>query len=47
MLNYDPEKRISIEELKNHPWMQVPLDHKKTQASIMELLKENRSSKST
>lgn len=29
MLNYDPEKRPSTEELKNHPWMQTPFNHKK------------------
>jgi len=29
MLNYDPEKRPSVEELKNHPWMQIPFERKK------------------
>jgi len=47
MLSYDPEKRPSAEELKNHPWMQMPFDHKKAKAAIIETLKENKSSKST
>jgi len=26
MLQYDPEKRISIEEIKSHPWYQEKVD---------------------
>jgi len=47
MLNYDPEKRPSIEELQNHPWMQIPFESKKAQNAMIELIKENKSSKST
>ena len=47
MLNYDPSKRPSIEELMDHPWVKLPFERKKTQNAIIEILKENKSSKST
>jgi len=47
MFNYDGKKRPTIEELKNHPWMQTPYDVKKVKEGIMERLSEKRTQKTT
>ncbi len=45
MFSYDGTKRPTIEQLKNHPWMQKPIDMKKSRANILERLHEIRSAK--
>ena len=45
MFSYDASKRPSVDELRNHPWMQKAYDHKAARASIMERLHEARSAK--
>jgi len=47
MFSYDPKKRPTIEELKNHPWMQVPYSVKVTKENILEKLTERRTAKTT
>merc|ERR1712159_698527 len=47
MFNYDGKKRPTIEELKNHPWMQTPYNVKSVKESIMERLTERRTAKTT
>jgi serine/threonine protein kinase len=47
MFNYDPKKRPTIEELKNHPWMQVPYSVKQTKENLIEKLTEKRTAKTT
>jgi serine/threonine protein kinase len=45
MFNYDGKKRPTIEELRNHPWMQVPYNIKETKESLLDKLSDKRSSK--
>jgi len=45
MFSYDGKKRPTIDELKNHPWMQQPYSIKLTKENLMEKLSEKRSSK--
>lgn len=45
MFSYDPTKRPSVEELKNHPWMQKSCDMKTARSDIIERLHEVRSAK--
>jgi serine/threonine protein kinase len=47
MFNYDGKKRPTIEELKNHPWMQTPYNVKTIKENIMERLTERRTAKTT
>jgi len=47
MFNYDGKKRPTIEELKNHPWMQKPYDVKAVKENIVERLTEKRTAKTT
>jgi len=47
MFNYDGKKRPTIEELKNHPWMQTPYNVKSVKENIMERLTERRTAKTT
>ena len=47
MFSYDGKKRPTIEELKNHPWMQTPYDVKTTKENIVEKLTEKRTAKTT
>merc|ERR1712110_51834 len=47
MFNYDGKKRPTIQELKNHPWMQVPYSVKTTKENILEKLTERRTAKTT
>jgi len=42
MFSYDGKKRPTIQELKNHPWMQVPYSVKMTKENILEKLTEKR-----
>lgn len=43
MFSYDPSKRPTLEQLKNHPWMKKPFSVKLTRQSLMEKLQELRS----
>lgn len=45
MFSYDGKKRPTIEELRNHPWMQVPYNVKETKDSLLDKLSEKRSTK--
>jgi len=47
MFSYDGSKRPTIEQLKNHPWMQKPFDLKQARSNILEKLSEARSQKTT
>merc|ERR1712159_828681 len=47
MFNYDGKQRPTIEELKNHPWMQTPYNVKSVKEGIMERLTERRTAKTT
>jgi len=47
MFSYDGKKRPTIEELKNHPWMQKPYSIKLTRENLLERLNEKRSAKTT
>jgi len=47
MFSYDGKKRPTIEELKNHPWMQVPYSVKQVKENITEKLTEKRTAKTT
>jgi serine/threonine protein kinase len=47
MFSYDGKKRPTIQELKNHPWMQVPYSVKTTRENILEKLTERRTAKTT
>ena len=47
MFSYDGKKRPTIEELKNHPWMQKPYSIKLTRENLMERLNDKRSAKTT
>lgn len=45
MFSYDGSKRPTVEELKNHPWMQVPMDVKASRSNLIETLSSKRSEK--
>jgi len=45
MFSYDGSKRPTVSELRSHPWMQKPIDMKKSRQSILERLHEIRSAK--
>lgn len=45
MFSYDGKKRPTVEELKNHPWMQTPFSVKLSRQGLMEKLQEKRSAK--
>lgn len=45
MFSYDGKQRLNIEQLRNHPWMNVPYDHKGVRDSILEELQAKRSEK--
>jgi len=45
MFSYDGSKRPSVEELKNHPWMQMKMDLKGSRQNLLEQLHEKRSAK--
>lgn len=45
MFNYDSNKRPTVEQLKNHPWMKLPMSYKLTKHNLMEKLQEKRSTK--
>jgi len=45
MFSYDPKKRPTVEELKNHPWMKKPMSHKLTRQTLIDKLQEKRSCK--
>jgi hypothetical protein len=47
MFSYDGKKRPTIEELKNHPWMQTPFSVKSVKENILEKLSEKRTAKTT
>jgi len=47
MFNYDGKKRPTIEDLKNHPWMNTPYNCKQVKETIMERLTEKRTAKTT
>ena len=47
MFSYDPAKRPTVTELKNHPWMQTPYNVKSVKESIMDRLTERRTAKTT
>ena len=47
IFNHDGKKRPTIEEIKNHPWMQKPFSTKLNRQSIMERLNEKRSAKTS
>jgi len=40
MVHYDPAKRPSIEEFKNHPWMQTKFDVEQTRSEILEKVED-------
>jgi len=45
MFSYDSSKRPTVEELKNHPWMQMKCDMKGSRDNLMSQLHEKRSAK--
>jgi len=47
IFNHDGKKRPTIEEIKNHPWMQKPFSTKLNRQNIMERLNEKRSAKTS
>ena len=47
MINPDPVKRPTVDELRNHPWMQEPIDIKQTRDAILAKLKDNKFEKTT
>ena len=34
MLNYDPEQRPSLEEIINHPWFNIKIDHEQIRNNL-------------
>ena len=42
MFSYDPESRLTIEKIKQHPWMQAPFDIKTVRDEILENLESKR-----
>jgi len=47
IFSHDGKKRPTVEELKNHPWMQKPFSMKMTRQSVIERLQEKRAAKTT
>lgn len=45
MFSYDPKKRPTVDELRNHAWMKKPMSHKMTKQSLIDKLQEKRSCK--
>jgi len=43
MFSYDPSKRPTVEQLKNHPWMTQKFDMKQSRQSLQAKLHEARS----
>ena len=42
MLHYNPAKRPTIEEVKNHPWMKTASEPEKARKVILNALKSNK-----
>jgi len=47
MFSYDGNRRPTIAELKEHPWIKKPFSVKLTRSSIMDKLNEKRMEKNT
>jgi len=47
MFSYDGNKRPTIAELKEHPWIKKPFSVKLTRSTIMDRLNEKRMEKNT
>lgn len=45
MFSYDPSKRPTVEEIKNHPWMKTPFSQKLTRQDLLDKLQTKRSEK--
>jgi len=45
MFSYDPSKRPTVDQLKNHPFMKKPYSHKLTKQSLLDMLQDKRSVK--
>jgi len=45
MFSYDSTKRPTVEQLKNHPWMQKPFSVKMTRQVILDKIQDKRSIK--
>lgn len=45
MFSYDPSKRPTVEELRDHPWMGKTYDIKGTRSTLIDKLSEMRSEK--
>jgi serine/threonine protein kinase len=45
IFSYDGKKRPTVEEIRQHPWMQKPFSVKDNRKFLMEKLQEKRSSK--
>lgn len=45
MVNYDPSKRPTIEELKSHPWMQSAIKVEKVRSTLLDKLDTGSSQK--
>lgn len=43
MFSYDPSKRPTVEDLKNHAWLKKPFSFKLTKQSLMDMLQDKRS----
>merc|ERR1712071_281282 len=45
IFSYDGKKRPTLEQIRNHPWLQKNVAHKTTRQNILEKLQELRSNK--